>query len=83
MTRIRRWMLTALAALCLAAPLASQAQPAPVTVFAAASLKNAGDGDVTEQHMAMDHSYSDRRIALESVVVRWLERHQASVTAAR
>ena len=49
----------------------------------AASLKNAGDGDVTEQHMATDHSYSDRRIALESVVVRWLERHQASVTAAR
>jgi pimeloyl-ACP methyl ester carboxylesterase len=43
------------------------------------SLKNAGNGDVTEQHMATDHSYSDRRIALESVVVRWLERHQASV----
>lgn len=40
---IRRWVLTALAALCLAAPLASQAQPTPVTVFAAASLKNALD----------------------------------------
>jgi len=46
----------------------------------AASLKNAGNNDVTENHMATDHSYSDRRIALESVIVRWLERHQASAT---
>ena len=44
----------------------------------AAALKSAGDADVTEQHMATDHSYSDKRIALESVVVRWLERHQAT-----
>jgi acetyl esterase/lipase len=43
----------------------------------AAALKSAGDADVTETHMATDHSYSDHRIALESVVVRWLERHQA------
>jgi uncharacterized protein len=43
----------------------------------AAALKAAGDSDVTEEHMATDHSYSDRRIALESVIVRWLERHQA------
>jgi hypothetical protein len=27
--------------------------------------------------MATDHSYSDKRIALQAVVVRWLERHQA------
>jgi hypothetical protein len=47
----------------------------------AAALKSAGAGDVTEQHMATDHSYSDRRIALESVIVRWLERHQASVAS--
>ena len=46
----------------------------------AKSLKAAGNGDVVEEHMATDHSYSDRRIALEAVVVRWLERHQASVT---
>jgi pimeloyl-ACP methyl ester carboxylesterase len=42
----------------------------------AAALKAAGDTDVTEEHMATDHSYSDKRIALESSVVRWLERHQ-------
>ena len=44
----------------------------------ASALKQAGDSDVTEEHMATDHSYSDHRIALESVVVRWLERHQAA-----
>ena len=51
----------------------------------AAALKAAGDTDVTEEHMATDHSYSDKRIALESSVVRWLERHQslAGATQAR
>ena len=49
----------------------------------AAALKSAGDADVMEEHMATDHSYSDRRIALEAVVVRWLERHQAAASAAR
>jgi hypothetical protein len=43
----------------------------------AQALRSAGDGDVTEEHMATDHSYSDKRIALQAVVVRWLERHQA------
>jgi pimeloyl-ACP methyl ester carboxylesterase len=43
----------------------------------AANLRGAGDADVSETHMGTDHSYSDHRIALESVVVRWLERHQA------
>ncbi|HEY4275550.1 MAG TPA: alpha/beta hydrolase [Rhizomicrobium sp.] len=43
----------------------------------AQALRTAGDSDVTEEHMATDHSYSDKRIALQSVVVRWLERHQA------
>ncbi len=47
----------------------------------AQALKAAGDNDVTEEHMATDHSYSDRRIALETSVVRWLERHQAAVSA--
>ena len=46
----------------------------------AAALKSAGDSDVTENHMATDHSYSDRRIGLESVIVRWLERHQATAS---
>jgi pimeloyl-ACP methyl ester carboxylesterase len=49
----------------------------------AAALKAAGDTDVTEEHMATDHSYSDKRIALESSVVRWLERHQAMAVAAQ
>ena len=49
----------------------------------AAALKAAGDTDVTEDHMATDHSYSDKRIALESAVVRWLERHQALAGDAR
>ena len=44
----------------------------------AAALKSAGDSDVTEEHMTTDHSYSDHRIALESTIVRWLERHQAA-----
>ena len=43
----------------------------------AAALKAAGDSDVTEEHVATDHSYSDHRIGLESTIVRWLERHQA------
>jgi pimeloyl-ACP methyl ester carboxylesterase len=49
----------------------------------AAALKTAGDTDVTEDHMTTDHSYSDKRIALASVVVRWLERHQASAGMAQ
>jgi len=49
----------------------------------AAALKAAGDTDVTEDHMATDHSYSDKRIALASTIVRWLERHQALAGDAR
>jgi uncharacterized protein len=49
----------------------------------AQALKAAGAADVTHEHMATDHSYSDRRIALEAVVVRWLERHQAMASAAK
>lgn len=48
----------------------------------AAALKTAGGTDVTEEHMATDHSYSDKRIALASSVVRWLERHQSLAGAA-
>ena len=50
----------------------------PDNVRLAAALKNAGDADVTQEHMATDHSYSDRRIALEALIVRWLERHQSA-----
>ena len=31
-------------------------------------------GDVTEVHLATDHSYSDQRIALETAVLAWLEK---------
>lgn len=45
----------------------------------AAALTKAGHKDVSQVHMSTDHAYSDHRIAMESVVVRWLERHQATV----
>jgi hypothetical protein len=32
-----------------------------------------GNRNVTTVHFATDHSYSDKRIALESAVIRWLE----------
>jgi pimeloyl-ACP methyl ester carboxylesterase len=42
------------------------------------SLVNAvrakGNTSVTSIHYATDHSYSDRRIALESSIIRWLDR---------
>jgi pimeloyl-ACP methyl ester carboxylesterase len=36
------------------------------------AVRARGNHDVTTLHLATDHSYSDRRIALESAVVRWL-----------
>ena len=45
----------------------------------AAALTKVGDKDVSQVHMPTDHAYSDHRIEMESVVVRWLERHQATV----
>ena len=39
----------------------------------AAAVRKQGGGPVTELHLATDHSYSGRRIALESAVLRWLE----------
>jgi pimeloyl-ACP methyl ester carboxylesterase len=41
----------------------------------AKALRAAGDKDVSDIHMETDHSYSDRRIALESAIVTWLEKH--------
>ena len=38
-----------------------------------AGLRRAGDTRVTVVHEATDHSWSDRRIALESAVLRWLQ----------
>lgn len=37
-----------------------------------AAVRARGNHAVTTQHVATDHSWSDRRIALESAVLRWL-----------
>jgi hypothetical protein len=39
----------------------------------AAALRKTGNTRLTEEHMATDHGYSDHRIALQSVVVEWLQ----------
>jgi pimeloyl-ACP methyl ester carboxylesterase len=38
-----------------------------------AAVRAAGNKRVTTLHVATDHSWSDRRIALEAAVVRWLD----------
>ena len=45
---------------------------APASDSLIADLRRAGDKRVTVGHEATDHSWSDRRIALESAVLRWL-----------
>ena len=37
-----------------------------------AAIKAKGGTRVTTVHLDTDHSYSDRRIALESIVINWL-----------
>lgn len=39
----------------------------------AAALKKLGSSQVTETHMATDHTFSDHRIALQVAVVEWLQ----------
>jgi acetyl esterase/lipase len=39
----------------------------------AAALKKLGNSRVTETHMATDHIFSDHRIALQAVVLEWLQ----------
>ena len=46
---------------------------APASDSLVATLRRAGDDRVTVVHEATDHSWSDRRIALESAVLRWLQ----------
>lgn len=41
--------------------------------FLAAALRKLGNSHVTETHMATDHIFSDHRIALQAVVVEWLQ----------
>jgi pimeloyl-ACP methyl ester carboxylesterase len=38
-----------------------------------AALHKAGNTQVTEQHIASDHVFSDHRIALQTVVIEWLQ----------
>ncbi len=38
------------------------------------TMRAEGNGAVTVKHLATDHSYSDKRIALESAVLWWLQR---------
>ena len=46
---------------------------APTADSLVAGLRRAGNRRVTVVHEATDHSWSDRRIALESAVLRWLQ----------
>jgi pimeloyl-ACP methyl ester carboxylesterase len=45
---------------------------APQTDALVAAIKAAGGTHVTAAHLDTDHAYSDRRIALESIVITWL-----------
>jgi pimeloyl-ACP methyl ester carboxylesterase len=47
---------------------------APHSDSLVATVRKLGNGRVTTLHVESDHSWSDHRIALESAVVRWLER---------
>ena len=46
---------------------------APMSDSLVAGVRRAGNRRVTVVHEATDHSWSDRRIALESAVLRWLQ----------
>lgn len=47
---------------------------APHSDSLVAAVRRQGGKAVTTVHVATDHSWSDRRIALESAVLRWLDR---------
>jgi pimeloyl-ACP methyl ester carboxylesterase len=46
---------------------------APSNDSLVAAVRSRGNTHVTTVHFATDHSYSDKRIALESAVIRWLQ----------
>jgi len=46
---------------------------APMSDSLVAYVRRAGNRRVTLVHEATDHSWSDRRIALETAVIRWLQ----------
>jgi pimeloyl-ACP methyl ester carboxylesterase len=47
---------------------------APATDALAAGARRAGNARVTARHVATDHGWSDRRIALQTLVIDWLAR---------
>jgi hypothetical protein len=53
---------------------------APFSDSLVAAVRRQKNDRVTTMHQATDHSWSDARIALESAVLRWLERLPASGT---
>ncbi len=72
----RQWDFTAFAAGLSRHPLlvvTSDDGLAPPGLALARAVRQAGGGPVTEAHLATDHSYSDRRIALELAVIGWLD----------
>ena len=46
---------------------------APANDALVTALRARGNRKITTAHFATDHSYSDKRIALESAVIRWLQ----------
>ena len=54
---------------------------APAADTLVTNLRRAGDRRVTVVHQATDHSWSDRRIFLESTVLRWLQQLPARTGA--
>jgi pimeloyl-ACP methyl ester carboxylesterase len=53
---------------------------APLSDSLVADLRRRGNDRVTTMHRATDHSWSDSRIALESAVIRWLDRLSSART---
>jgi uncharacterized protein len=51
---------------------------APMSDSLVADLRRRGNDRIATLHRATDHSWSDARIALESAVIRWIDRLSAS-----
>lgn len=56
---------------------------APHTDSLVARLRTLGNSRVTTVHQATDHSWSDKRIALQSVILTWLARRAARTPSRR
>jgi pimeloyl-ACP methyl ester carboxylesterase len=51
---------------------------APNTDALVGAIRALGGAQVSELHVATDHSWSDRRLALEAAILTWLEKLRAS-----